>query len=219
LHRLIMASAAYRRSSQFDLRSSQSDPESRLLWRFNRRRLSAEEIRDSMLFLSGELDQSFGGPHPFPAQGSWTFSQHAPFYGLYPTKRRSVFLMQQRLKRHPFLALFDGADPNVSTAHREMTTVPTQSLFLMNSEFVHEQSAVLADRVLSGSKTRSGRLQRAWRLTLGREATASETTEAKKFLVDFSRALQVPGGQPAIRIAWSALMRTLLTRNEFLFVD
>ena len=219
LHRLIMDSAAYRRSSQFDLRSSQSDPESRLLWRFNRRRLSAEEIRDSMLFLSGELDQSFGGPHPFPAQGSWTFSQHAPFYGLYPTKRRSVFLMQQRLKRHPFLALFDGADPNVSTAHREMTTVPTQSLFLMNSEFVHEQSAVLADRVLSGSKTRSGRLQRAWRLTLGREATASETTEAKKFLVDFSRALQVPGGQPAIRIAWSALMRTLLTRNEFLFVD
>ena len=127
--------------------------------------------------------------------------------------------MQQRLKRHPFLALFDGADPNVSTAHRELTTVPTQSLFLMNSEFVHEQSAVLADRVLSGSKTRSGRLQRAWRLTLGREATASETTEAKKFLVYYSRALQVPGGQPAIRIAWSALMRTLLTRNEFLFVD
>ena len=218
MHRLIMNSAAYRRSSRFDERAVEIDPDARLLWRFNRRRLSAEEIRDSILFVSGELDLSFGGPHPFPAEGSWAFSQHTPFYGLYPTRRRSLFLMQQRLKRHPFLALFDGADPNVSTPRRELTTVPTQSLFLMNSEFVHQQSEALADRVLAVRVSRDGRLQRAWRVTLGRGVTDTERTEAGLFLVAYRESLGEAGDR-SNRMAWAALMRTLLTRNEFLFVD
>lgn len=73
-----------------------------------------------------------------------------PYYGDYPTNRRSVYLMQQRLKRHPFLSLFDGTDTNVSTARREMTTVPTQALYLMNNEFVHEQAVGLVKRFVRG---------------------------------------------------------------------
>ena len=101
MHRLIMNSAAYQQSSEFDVNAAETDPESRLLWRFNLRRLSAEEIRDAMLAVSGELDRTVGGEHPFPTIETWGFSQHMPYYGVYPTNRRSVYLMQQRLKRHP----------------------------------------------------------------------------------------------------------------------
>ena len=107
MHRLIMSSATYQQSSEHDEIAAELDPDAKLLWRFNRRRLSAEEIRDAMLFVSGGLDLTMGGPHPFPAENSWGFTQHNPFYGVYDSNRRSVYLMQQRLKKHPFLSLFD----------------------------------------------------------------------------------------------------------------
>ena len=127
--------------------------------------------------------------------------------------------MQQRLKRHPFLALFDGADPNVSTPHRELTTVPTQSLYLMTSEFVHRQSDALAKRVLEKSTSHSESLQRGWWMTLGRAASRQERAEAERFLLAYSESLGEAGGGRRHPAAWAALMRTLLTRNEFLFVD
>ena len=160
MHRLIMNSAAYQQSSEFDATAAEADPDSRLLWRFSRRRLSAEEIRDAMLAVSGELDRTIGGEHPFPAIETWGFSQHMPYYGVYPTNRRSVYLMQQRLKRHPFLSLFDGADVNVSTSRRELTTVPTQALYLMNSDFVHERARSLAVKILKHQDSQTTRLQR-----------------------------------------------------------
>ncbi|WP_417740250.1 DUF1553 domain-containing protein [Rosistilla oblonga] len=221
MHRLIMTSDAYRRSSGFDSDASKVDPESRLLWRFNLRQLSAEEIRDAMLQASGNLDPSRGMAHPFPAVESWGFSQHNPFYALYESNRRSVYLMQQRLKRHPFLGLFDGADTNVSTARREMTTVPTQALFLMNSEFVHEQSAAFADRVLGEFDNDAARIDRAHWIALSRPATASEQDEAVRFLNAYRVAVST-SSMPldvADRTAWQAYLRTLISRNEFLYVD
>jgi hypothetical protein len=74
-----------------------------------RRRLTAEELRDSILFTSGELDLAPGTTHAFPAAFTWGYTQHSPFNAVYEHNRRSVYLMQQRIKRHPFLALFDGA--------------------------------------------------------------------------------------------------------------
>jgi len=219
LHRLIMSSATYQQRSADDTAAAQTDPEARLLWRFNIRRLSAEELRDAMLLSADQLDRSPGGAHPFPAVDSWGFTQHAPFYGQYPTNQRSVYLMQQRLKRHPFLALFDGADPNATTARRGNTTVPTQALYLMNSEFVHDQSRALAERIVRAAADEPGRLSFAWRTTLGREPSEQEAAEAAAFLQKLRMAASTentPGGDIA---AWAALGRTLLTRNEFLFVD
>jgi hypothetical protein len=199
------------------------DPNVSLLWRFKRRRLSAEEIRDAMLFVSGDLDASMGGPHPFPAVETWGFSQHTPFYAVYPTQRRSVYLMQQRLKRHPFLALFDGADPNVSTAQRQITTVPTQSLFMMNNEFVHARSISLAKRWLAGESSTETRLRRAHRMTLAREITKKEIGAAEQFLNDYRAALRGADDKGVTAEAelesWAAYARTLLVRNEFLFID
>ena len=219
MHRLIMNSAAYQQSSAYDPRAAEMDPEARLLWRFNERRLSAEEIRDAMLFVSGDLDPTMGAEHPFPPVETWGFSQHGPYYAVYPTNRRSVYLMQQRLKKHPFLGLFDGADTNVSTPRRELTTVPTQTLYLMNNEFVHERSASLAKQIVATSTTDEQRVHDLFVSALSRTPTADETADITAFLAGYQQAL--PSGAPEERrlAAWSAVVRTILTRNEFLYVD
>ncbi len=221
LHRLMMNSAAYQQSSDFDAVAAERDPDARFLWRFNRRRLSAEEIRDAMLLVSGNLDPTPGGAHPFPPVETWGFSQHAPFYAVYPTNRRSVYLMQQRLKRHPFLALFDGADTNVSTARRELTTVPTQALYLMNSPFVHQQAEILARKLIEATSDPRTRMELAWQTSVGRAPTAEQFAENSEFIKGYTAALDESGVAVEARelMVWSAFARTLLTCNEFLFVD
>ena len=221
MHRQIMASAAYQRSSDFDARAFEMDPDAKLLWRFNRRRLSPEEGRAAMLLGVGDLGPTMGGEHPFPPVDKWGFTQHAPYYGVYPTKRRSVYLMQQRLKRHPFLALFDGADTNVSTARRGLTTVPTQALYLMNNEFVHQRAAGLARRVVAGAGDQASRVQLTWQFALGRAPTSDELSNVSAFMKQYAEAVveSERSKESAEMKVWSALARTVLTRNEFLFVD
>ncbi|MCA9215381.1 MAG: DUF1553 domain-containing protein, partial [Planctomycetales bacterium] len=216
MHRLIMSSATYQQSSEHDEIAAELDPDAKLLWRFNRRRLSAEEIRDAMLFVSGGLDLTMGGPHPFPAENSWGFTQHNPFYGVYDSNRRSVYLMQQRLKKHPFLSLFDGADVNVSTARRQLTTVPIQALYLMNSEFVEENAVGLAKRVVEQNDS-TARVQFAYQVTLGREASDNEIADVAEFIDTYQGSLD--NSDDSELLAWAGFARTLLTRNEFLFVD
>ncbi|MCA9265179.1 MAG: DUF1553 domain-containing protein, partial [Planctomycetales bacterium] len=219
MHRLILTSATWQQSSASFPQASHAqdiDPSDTLYWCFPRRRLSAEEIRDAMLSVGGELDRSPGGPHPFPAEETWNFTQHNPFYGVYPTSHRSIYLMQQRLKRHPFLTLFDGADPNASTARRETTTVPTQTLYLMNSDFVHARARSLATRVTSTSGDPTSCIQKLFHCALGRDASAEEVLAALSFL-DIYRSNMPP--EVAEAASWEALARTMITRNEFLFVD
>ena len=221
MHRLIMTSATYQRSSAFAEVAANVDPEAKLLWRFRRRRLSAEEFRDALLSLSGELDSTMGRAHPFPDIETWAFSQHAPYYGIYPTNQRSVYLMQQRLKRHPFLALFDGADPNVSTARRELTTVPTQALYLMNNEFVHEQSKALAQRLTNQFENEHSRINATYLMILGRHINDDEQAESAAFITAYKNHLieTEPSSNVREQTALAGLVRTLFTRNEFLFVD
>jgi hypothetical protein len=140
LHKLILDSRAYQLASTDDASDLEADSGNKWLWHYSRRSLDAESIRDSMLAISGRLDRSMPEGHPFPAVNTWGFSIHAPFKANYESSHRSVYLMVQRQQKHPFLSLFDGADPNVSTASRFTTTTPTQALFLMNSPFVNEQT-------------------------------------------------------------------------------
>jgi mono/diheme cytochrome c family protein len=212
LHRLIVLSRAYRQAATGDADTVSRDPDNRLLGRFARRPLSAEELRDAMLAASGRLDRSPGGPHPFPPVASWGFTIHKPFVGGYDSDRRSVYLMVQRSRRHPYLALFDGADPNQSTPARRQTTTPAQSLFLLNAPFVHDQAAGLARRVLALPDV-NRRLDAAFALTVGRPPTPDELRDTVEFL---ARVRGPAGGDEA---AWAALGRVLLTGNEFLFVD
>jgi hypothetical protein len=221
LHRLILLSRVYQESSAASSQAAALDPENQLLSHARRRRLDAESLRDSLLALGGKLDRSPGGPHPFPPPETWSFSQHSPFAAVYASNRRSVYLMTQRLRRHPFLALFDGADTNATTPQRTLTTVPTQALFLMNDPFVHEQSDGFASRLLSKVADETGRVALAYRLALGRPPTTEEAGEAAEFLSRYRKQLidthaATDSVEPQ---CWGALARTLFARNEFLFVD
>ena len=128
--------------------------------------------------------------------------------------------MQQRLKRHPFLSLFDAADPNVPTARRELTTVPTQTLFLMNSDFVHGRSEELAKHVLSQTDDDRSRVQTLFMQILGRRANPEELESARIFLAEYEKRSSAASEKKSTEYAaWAALIRSLFVRNEFLFVD
>jgi hypothetical protein len=221
LHRLIVHSAAYQRASSFadpgQGALGRLDPDNRLLGHFSRRRLQAEEIRDALLAVAGELDRSPGGPHPFPVVSTWAFTQHAPFQAVYEHTRRGVYLMTQRIKRHPFLALFDGADPSSSTPRRHTTTVPTQALYFLNDPFVHARSATLAGQLLDLPDR--ARLERACQLLLGRPARAEDHAICAKFRTAYLADLPEPPSADRQRQAWSAWLRVQLASNEFLYVD
>ncbi len=218
LHRDVLLSDAYQRSSVAPEETVQADPANLLLARFPRRRLPAEAIRDAMLAVSEVLDPTPGRDHPFPPEGSWGFTQHGPFSAVYDHNRRSVYLMTQRIKRHPFLALFDGADTSSSTAARFTTTVPTQALFFLNDPFVHARAAGLAAR-LQALPDDTARLTETCRRLFGRPPTTAEREAAAGFLESYAASLTgVPASERG-RQAWEAWVRVLLSGNEFIYVD
>ncbi|MGI8980682.1 MAG: DUF1553 domain-containing protein [Pirellulaceae bacterium] len=219
MHRRMMLSGFYQLSSHEP--ATTADPAHQFLSHYPRQRLDAESLRDSLLMLGGNLDRSVGKEQPFPALATWGFTQHNPFTAVYDSPRRSIYLMTQRLKRHPYLSLFDGADTNASTPRRQDTTVPTQSLFLLNDPFVHEQSTGLARRLLASSTDEPARIRVAYEIILTREPTTDDLSADKEFLAEYTKILStsnIPADQRDVA-AWSALVRTLVTRNDFLFVD
>jgi Protein of unknown function (DUF1553)/Protein of unknown function (DUF1549)/Planctomycete cytochrome C len=220
LHRVIMSSQAYQRSCGQSEACVAVDPGNTLLWRFSRRRLDAEEIRDSILLVSGRLDSSPGEGHPFPPVNTWGYSQHRPFMAIYESTKRSIYLMTPRLGRHPFLALFDGADTNASTPDRAATTVPTQALFWMNDPLVHEESQAFARRLL-GESDADARFELAYRTALARRPDAAEVAAGRGFVDRYLtglKATDTPADQHDV-LAWAAFARTLFASNEFLYID
>jgi len=221
MHRLIMLSQTYQLAADDDPHDAEIDPPNDLLWHFNRARLDAESIRDAMLALGGNLDPTMGAAHPFPSVESWGFTQHNPFSAEYDTNRRSVYLMTMRLRRHPYLALFDGADPNATTARRLPTIVPTQALFLMNSPFVFAQSNGLAPRLIRERSDDSSRIELAYQLTLSRPPSEQQRAESLAFLHEYRDELAksgVPENQ-RMPLSLAAFARTLMVSNEFLYVE
>jgi hypothetical protein len=221
MHRLIMLSETYQLASAENAANHQIDADNNFLWRFNRQRLDAESLRDSLLTISGELEPGPSGPPPFPHMGTWMFMQHGPFNAVYPSKRRSVYLMTQRIQRHPYLAMFDGADAAISTAVRPQTITPIQALFFVNSELVHETADVWAKQLIASEPNEQRRLERAYRTALGRPASKKELTRARQYIADARKTLETsgpPNAEQELR-AFASYLRALLAGNEFLFVD
>jgi hypothetical protein len=221
MHRLMMLSATYQEVSVLGVETKRTERTegTDLYVSFPRRRLSAEEIRDAILAVSGELDLTPAHEHPFPTPISWGYSQHGPFSAVYDHNKRSVYLMTQRLKRHPFLALFDGADPNATTAQRLGTTVPTQALFFLNDPFVHTKAEKWAARLLSANVDESHRLELAWRRAFGRSPTEIERSEAIEFLTAYRTELAATKMDNLETRSLAAYLRTLIGSNEFLHVE
>ncbi|MDB6057748.1 MAG: hypothetical protein JWO95_1592, partial [Verrucomicrobiales bacterium] len=221
MHRLIMLSQVYQLSAVEDAHDYATDVNNDYLWRFNRQRLEAEEVRDAMLSISGALDLTRGEGHPFPPQSEWKFSQHKPFVADYESNRRSVYLMQQRIRQQPFLALFDGADANATTAERPISASPLQALFLMNDPFVYAQADKFAVRLGLAFTKSADRINYAYKLALGRPATRAEIREGEQYLKDCRAALG-KAGRPAeerSREALASYARVIFSSNEFFFVE
>ncbi len=158
LHREMMLSSVYQLSNEHVQASYDKDTANRFYWRANRRRMDAEQIRDSLLAASGALEKKMYGP-------SETLTPQF--------NRRTLYGKVSRYKLDEYLQLFDFPSPNISAEQRYATNVPLQRLFFMNSDFVQQQAELLAQK-LEGEPTREARIQKAYRLIFGRAATAEE---------------------------------------------
>jgi cytochrome c553 len=158
LHREIMLSSVYQLSTEMDPANFQKDSGNRFYWRADRKRLDAEQLRDSVLMVSGNLDKALGGPSEDLTPGF---------------TKRTVYGKVSRYKLDEYLQLFDFPTPNISAEKRFVTTVPLQRLFLMNSDFMQVEAEVLAKRVSTEPDNRS-RIRKAYLLTYGREPSEEE---------------------------------------------
>ena len=221
LHREIMLSHAYRMNSVPSPRALEVDPTNTFLSSFPRKRMDAESIRDTLLSLGGSLDPKRGEAHPFPPQSQWKFTQHNPFKAVYETDHRSVYLMTQRIQRHPFLAIFDGPDPAASTPTRPVSTTPVQALYFLNDPFVHKQAVGFAKRVISNSGDQNARLRFAYRLALGRFPSSSELESSAKLLAAIKQAVTSTdlSEQEMESQSWQSLLRSIFRLNEFVYLD
>jgi hypothetical protein len=148
--------------------ASRVDPDNRLVWRFNRRRMTAEQIRDSVLFVAGALDSKIGGPS----------EQLTPLYA-----RRTLYGRISRYRLDEFLQLFDFPSPNLSAEKRFSTNVPLQRLFFMNSDFMQQHAEKLAVKV-AGEASDEARIQKTYKILFGRAPTAAEIAAGRDFLRD-----------------------------------
>ncbi len=222
MHRRIMLSRTYQLSSANNPAMAEKDTGNTWYWRFDRRRLDAEALRDTLLTLGESLDLSRPGPHPFPDPSTWKFTAHHQFNpGSYPSNHRSVYLMVQRLHAHPYLSLFNGADPSLSTAVRDNSTVPLQSLFLLNNEVAHSQATQFARRLVMRENDPEARLRWAFLSAYARPPSTGETTRALALLARYEQVLEQEGVAAEHRTeeAWAALGRAIIASNELIYVD
>lgn len=221
LHRDIMLSRIYQTSSFRDPQAIALDPANDWLAGFRRRRLDAESLRDTLLFLGGNLQLDPAPPHPFPPPSSWKYTQHNPFKAVYDSAHRSVYLMTQRIQRHPFLATFDGADPSTSTGARSSTTTPIQALTLLNDPLIHKQAEHIANRVLNHASDQQDRHRFTYQLILGRAANDEELSASHQLLTSVANRTKETGApeEDAEREAWQSLVRAMIRLNEFIYID
>jgi hypothetical protein len=211
LHRLILTSNTYRQSSRHPspATAQRKDPENKLLWRFSRRRLEAEEIRDAMLAVAGKLNRKLGGPGimipvaPELVSALYKPSQWAVAADPEEHHRRTVYLIAKRNLRLPFLEVFDAPDLQLSCARRESSTHAPQALELLNGDFSNAMAQALARRLDSaGGPARQVDL--AYRLAAGRSPSRKESELALRFLKE----------QPLKEFALA-----VLNLNAFLYVE
>lgn len=207
VHRLIVTSATYGQAPARP-RADGSAPDTRRLEGFPLRRLDAEQLRDALLAVAGEVDTVRGGP---AVEGS--------------RPRRSVYTRVLRNRRDPLLGAFDSPEQFCSTARRNNTTTPTQALLMMNSEFVEDRARTLASRALrEAGPTPDDRITFLFRTTLGRRPNASELESTRSFVTAALARSERSASSGKVpyrpdRQAWTDLCHALLNSNEFLHVD
>jgi hypothetical protein len=189
MHREIMLSSTYLLSSRYSEKAYTTDPDNKLLWRASTRRLDFEALRDSLLFVSGQLDLTAGGP-PQPVSDVHNL-------------RRSIYCSISRRHLDPLMRLFDFPDPNSTSDERMTTNVPLQELFFLNSNFLLQAARALARRLTGADESR---ISQAYRLLFGRAPEREEVQLGRAYLDKHGKN-------------WPQYAQVLLSANEFLFVN
>jgi hypothetical protein len=203
LHRRIVLSSAYQQASFDRPACREVDPDNRLLWRANRRRLDLEAMRDALLAVSGRLDKTMGG-------------RPVDIVNDPKNKRRTVYGLVDRQSLPGLYRNFDFASPDQSAERRPLTTVPQQALFGMNSPFMIEQvKSLVARPEIEKATTPEQRVAALYRLVLGRDAVAAEMDVGLRFLA----APVAPDGGKSQLTPLQQYAQVLLMTNEMLFVD
>ena len=202
LIRRLMLSHVYRLSSVDSDKAISVDVDNRLLWRMNRRRMDAESIRDTLLHVSGELDDHLGGANIKP-------DTKIEYDYVFDSTRRSVYLPVFRNTLPPIFATFDFADPNIQGGKRTTSTIAPQALLLMNHPFVIEQSRRAAKKMLDDQAIETaGRIDHCYRQVLAREPSEAERQLAVSFL-----------GEANDEARWALLYQTLFQSLDFRYIQ
>ncbi|MGH9766646.1 MAG: DUF1553 domain-containing protein [Blastocatellia bacterium] len=226
MHRLVLLSNAYRQSSQFNERAAAKDPENRLLWRMNPRRLEAEPLRDSILAVSGKLNREMFGPGIYPRIDPDVINTGSrPRWPLdakddHDTWRRSVYIFVKRSVILPLIEVFDCPATVVSGPVRAVSTVSPQALALMNNEFVLQQAGFFAERLVkeAGEDKRAQVIQ-AFKIALNRAPSAKETEWSLSFLKSQAEGYARRKDEKPEASALRDFCHAVFNLNEFVYVD
>ena len=243
MHRLILFSSTYSMRAEGDAGNYRSDPENRLWSHFNRRRMDAEEIRDSLLAIEGTIDFGMGGTlQTGTGMGMTTTSQIPPF-DVSTSFRRTVYLPLRRSNIAKMLTLFDFGDAVTSTGRRARTNVAPQALFMMNSKFVSRVAKGLTRRVLAErGRPDEQRVRSAWLTILAKEPSQIEIGEALVYIREFQEGAaekdftEIEGSRqeeghhlsadqpayyygPSTLAAWQSYCKILVASNDFIYIQ
>jgi hypothetical protein len=221
MHRLLMLSSTYQMSAAHDDRAALVDPDNRLHWRWNRRRLEAEALRDAILAVSGRLELTMGGSLYPGANRQYVIGYPNTTYDKYDFNRRSVYLPVIRSDLYSVFQAFDFADPSAPSGERATTTVAPQALFMMNGKLVLGQTRHMAAGLLAREPDDAGRVRVAYELAYGRPPGERETARALAFVRRCEEALaaeKLDEKERRLR-AWQGLCRVVLAANEFIYVE
>jgi hypothetical protein len=221
LHRLILSSNTYRQSSTPRPESIQRDPENRLFSRASVRRLEAEEVRDALLAVSGQLDRALGGSLLKVKNRGYFFDHTSKDLTDYTSRRRSLYLPVVRNNVYDVFQLLDFPDPAIPSGDRSSTTIAPQALLMLNSELVMQAAADFSARLLEGTGNDDLRIEHMYALAYGRPATEEEVSANKKFMSAVERSLVATEADPnqRRRQSWGVLCQTILSSNEFVYVQ
>jgi mono/diheme cytochrome c family protein len=204
MHRLMMLSETYRRSSIADAAAAKADPGNLLFGRMNRRRLTAEELRDSLLAAGDTLDRTMGGLSVKEISSA----------------RRTLYLTTVRSDRSTYRMLFDAADPNAIVDRRIDSTVAPQALFLLNNPFALQQTQALARRaVKQGPADEAAKIQWLYPVLFGRLPTEREVRIGQSVIARGREAGRLAGQPPTPEQVWEPYCQILLCANEFIYID
>jgi hypothetical protein len=222
LHRRIVLSATYQMSSAHDPKAATADPDNRLLWRANVRRQEAEAIRDALLAVGGLLDRTAGGPALTHVKNrDYLFDHTSKDKTTYASDRRSVYLPVIRNNLYDVFQLFDAPDAAVSNGDRATTTVPTQALFFLNSDFAARTADALAGRLLAEpDRDDPGRVWRLFAMAYGRPPTDAEVRRVTAGVAAFEAEFVAESdAAKRRRKAWAAVCQSVLAGNEFVHIQ